>query len=408
MRYLTILAAAAGLAVTGCGGRAPTPEPGPPEEVSSEGLAEAVTAGLPPGAFDSVAVRPLSNTLSDEPLWAVHSCGMLNWDMDPRVDHFLAVWTRVDSEWVEMDRLAFDEEYYSPDFLEPDGVSQIGMTSDFVWMMVEGYVGAHGGTCDLVTFDGGKLESRFSSSFSTPGFAHVENLPADSLPDLVLDFSDPYVFCYASSVRKADVRVARWDALDLEMIVMELQRLPRTAPDELVAGVDRAVDLANAGLWKQAMEAIDLLYPADGSLSERDRWTLDWDYVLISQNAGRAESLAGGTYPLLENVFYGDYDAALDIMRQYGPADVFSGSSPLIVGTQAEDWEAELSDQLVRCAESAVAVEPGMASAWFIFGWGAWLADSTSTAAVEYLTEASTLAPGDPFIASCLEYLVAR
>jgi len=408
MRYLTILVTAAWLAVTACGERAPEPAQVTAEEVSADGLREAAMAGVPAGAFDSVAVLPLTNTLSGEHLWAVHSCGMLNWDMDPRVDHFLAVWTGTDSAWVELDRLVFDEEYYSPDFLEPNSVSQIDMTSDFVWMMIEGYVGAHGGTCDLVTFDGGRLESRFSASFSTPGFAHVENLPADSLPDLVLNFSDPYVFCYASSVRKADVRVVRWDELDLEMVVMELQRLPHTAPDELVAGVDRAVDLAEAGLWKQAMEVIGLLYPADGSLSERDRWTVDWDYVLISQNAAMAEALAGGTYPLLENVFYGDYEAATDIARQYAPADVFSGSSPLIVGTQAEGWEPELSRELIECSEAATEVEPGYADAWFMLGWGTWLADSTSAAVTEYVSRAAALAPDDTFMASCLEYLGSR
>jgi hypothetical protein len=399
---LTIITA---IALTGCGGESPEPEPVSTVEIPVEDLPGIVLDQIPAGAFDSVAVLQLVDSTSDVPLWLVHSSGMVNWDMDPQFGHFVVVYTWSGSQWSELDRMRLGDETGSPDYLSPDGVSQVDITDDFIWVSVEGGAGAHGGTYQLLTFDGDRLASRFASTFCTPGFAQLENLPADSLIDLVLNYSDPYVFFYASALRKPDIRVVRWDPMDLEMVEMELQRLPQTAPEELSQHVDRAVDLAGAGLWMQAGEVMELVYPASGELSERDRWIVDWDYVLISQNAGMAEALVDCGYPLLARVFYGDYDSALDLIRQFEPAEVFSGSSPLIVGTAAEGWESELSAQLVQSSGAAVEVEPGLASAWFIRGWGTWLADPADPAVVEYVTEASDLAPDDQYLTASLQYL---
>ncbi len=262
MRFIAILLLSAGaVMITGCEETVPMPVSA--REISTTGLAEAALAEVPAGAFDSVSVLPLDNTVSELPLWAVHSSGMLNWDMTPPVNHFLATYTWTDSSWVELDRMVLDDNFESPDYLFAEGVAQVSVSSDFIWISIEGGIGAHSGSYQLVTFDGERLVSRFAGSNSFPGFARLENLPVDSLPDLILDYSDPYVFFYASGVRKTDIRIMRWDELDLEMVAMQLHRLPHTAPEALTVQVDRAVDLALAGLWLQASAILDEVDPGE-------------------------------------------------------------------------------------------------------------------------------------------------
>jgi hypothetical protein len=404
MRFIaTLLFAAGAVTITGCGESAPRSVSA--VEISTDGLAEAALSGVPAGAFDSVSVLPLEDLVSDLPLWAVHSSGMLNWDLDPLVSHFLAVYTWADSSWIELDRMILDDDFESPDYIFSEGVAQVDLTEDFLWLSVEGGIGAHGGSFQLVTFDGERLVSRFSGGNSTPGFAHLENLPADSLPDLVLDYSDPYVFFYASGVRKTDIRIMRWDELDLEMVEMQLQRMPQTAPEDLVAQVDRAVDLAGAGLWMQASLVIDELYPAEADLTERDGWIVNWDYVIITQNLGAAEGSPEYGYPLLSYVFYGNYGSAMEIVSQYTADEIFSTETPLIVETVAEGWESELASELITSTEAALEVDPGLAGAWFLRGWGTWLADPESPLAAEYVMKASLLDPDDSLYESSLEIL---
>ena len=40
------------------------------------------------------------------------------------------------------------------------------------------------------------------------------------------------------------------------------------------------------------------------------------------------EQVGSGTYPLLSNTFYGDYTAAVDVMRAYNADEIWGAGSP--------------------------------------------------------------------------------
>jgi len=376
-----------------------------PEDISTEGLPAAAMAGLPEAAFDSLTILLLENTISEHPLWIVHSTGMLNWDLDPHVDHFLAVFTLSNSYWIELDRIVLDDTYESPDYMFDNGVSQVSLTDDFIWLSVEGGVGAHGGTYQLITFDLEKLISRFSAGSSRPAFTWIENLPADSIPDLLVDNSDPYVFFYASGVSKPDIRIYRWDSLDLQMIRMQLQDLPPQAGESLREDVARTVELAEAGLWLQASQLLEDITPVDGELGEQDRWILQWNAAIIAQNLSSAEGSVEVGYPLLSNLFYGNYQASIGIMNQYSPDQIFSDSSSLIEGSVAEGWTTELSAQLLDCTGKALAVEPELAGALFMRAWGTYLSEPDSPEILADVSSAALLEPDEQLFTSSEEFL---
>ena len=65
--------------------------------------------------------------------------------------------------------------------------------------------------------------------------------------------------------------------------------------------------------------------------------TVDWDYGLIKLYAGAlADATANSGYPLLSNVFYGDYTAAVDMMQPFTRRQSIPAQTPLVVGTTAE------------------------------------------------------------------------
>ncbi|MCD4847292.1 MAG: hypothetical protein K8R76_03785 [Candidatus Aegiribacteria sp.] len=372
-------------------------------DIPTDGLADTVLAGEPQEAFDSITVLPLDNTITGIPLWAVHSSGMVNWDTNPMTDHFLAIFTWEDSTWIELDRITMVDE--SIDYMFSDGVKQEFITDDFIWLAVEGGIGAHSGAYELLTFDGKYLDIRFSSSHCRPGFAWLENLPADSLTDLLLDYSDPYVFFYASGVIKPDIRIQRWDSRSTEMVAMNLRKLPPATEYSLREPVNRAVEFAEAGLWLQAFTAIGEVLPLPDTVSDPERWIIVWNETLISQNLETGEGSVEGGYPLLGYVFYGDYQASIDIMRQYAPEEIFCVESPLIQGTVAQGWETELSGYLISCTESALEVEPECAAAFYLHGWALYLSEQSISQIIDDVQKAVRFDPSEPLYALSLEYL---
>lgn len=372
-------------------------------DIPTDGLADTVLAGEPQGAFDSVTVLPLDNTITGIPLWAVHSSGMVNWDTNPMTDHFLAIFTWEDFSWIELDRITMVDE--SIDYMFNDGVRQEFITDNFIWLSVEGGIGAHSAAYELLTFDGEHLEIRFSSSHCRPGFAWLENLPVDSIPDLLLDYSDPYVFFYASGVIKPDIRIQRWDGSDMQMVAVNLRKLPPATEYSLREPVNRAVELAEAGLWLQAFTAIAEVLPLPDTASDPERWIIGWNEALISQNLETGESSADYGYPLLGYVFYGNYQASIDIMKQYAPEEIFCAESPLIQETVAQGWETELSGYLISCTESALEVEPECAAAYYLHGWALYLSGESVSSINDDMKRAILFDPSEPLYPLSLEYL---
>jgi hypothetical protein len=110
-------------------------------------------------------------------------------------------------------------------------------------------------------------------------------------------------------------------------------------------------------------------------------------------------------YPLLDNIFYGDYAAVLELMRPYPVAELFGPHSPLIVGTIAEQWQTELADWIQQSVERALEVEPDLATAFFLRAWATYLTQPDSRQVLDDLEQAATLAPDEPIFDQSLRYL---
>lgn len=381
-----------------------------PPAIPTDDLLAQVQAALPAGAFKGFQVLPLTAPAGSRPLWAVFSTGLRNFELEPLPNHFLAIYTHGDAGWQELGRVNLDEEVSDnmawPDYLDPAGVTQVSVEPTRVWLAVEGGAGAHGGTYHLLSFDGTTLRREISAAAASPGVGTAQDLNGDGLVDIVLNQSDAYVFCYACGVRKIMFQVYTWDASNQRIREVTLQPFLMGQPQPLRDWVNPAVDLANAGLWKDALSAITQAQELVSQYPEADVQTLTWDYALIKLHAeALAQALTDSPYPLLANVFYGDDAAAVELMRAYSPDQLFTPQTPLIVGTVAEQWVSEVSSRITEATTAALAVKPDLAAAYFLRGWAAYLADPTSPQARADVRRAAELAPGDTLFVSSAAYL---
>jgi hypothetical protein len=172
---------------------------------------------------------------------------------------------------------------------------------------------------------------------------------------------------------------------------------------------NEAVALAEAGLWNDAADVIEQAKQAAANVQPPfTNDTVDWDYGLIRLHAdAAARAVTDSSYPLLSNVFYGDYAAAVDLMRPYGAAQIFSAQTPLVVGTTAETWVPELTGAITQSATSALALKPDLAPAYFLRGWASYLADPVANRAQAKadVERASALAPADALYRDAAAFL---
>ena len=367
------------LQATVTAGLAPTPTPDP--------------SGYSGPSLEGISVISLTNTAGDRPLWAAFSYGMRSFD--PLQNHFVAIYSRDESGWLELDR----QELGDVDYLDPAAVEQVQLAPEYVWLQAPGAVGAHGGTFDLLQFDGQNLSVAVSGTSASGGGNRLQDLNGDGMPEVLLDATDYYVFCFACGARFIQYQVYRWDGSRLNPL--DLALLPETAPARLREQNNRAVALAQARLLQQARDQIEQAQALDGQDS-----TVAWNAALINLLwQEQQEQAQQGPYPLLESVFYGNYDHALQVMRAYSPEEIFSQPTPLIAGTVAEGWQESVSDWLLDLAGRAIKVEPELAPAYFLRGWGRFLADPNSPEVLADVQRAAELAPGDSLFSQSLEYL---
>lgn len=384
-------------------------------EAANDELAALVEATLPPGAFEGVQVLSLSVPTGSPPLWAAFTYGMRNFDVEPSPSHIVAIYTRQGSEWQQLDRLELDQgrepSANAPTpgvILKDGGVTQVQIDLSRVWLEVQAVIGANSGTYHVLSFDGSTLRIELAAVSVNPGFGSVRDINGDGTPDVVLDVSDIYVFCRACGVSKVMFEVHTWDAESQEMVQVDLRPLSQ-AGNPALEPTNRAVQLAQAGLWKDAMVEIAEAREAASLSAYRDEsQVVEWDYALIKLHAdAMVEQVAEDGYPLLANVFYGDYAAAVDMMRPYSAEQLFSLESPLIQGTPAQNLVDVLVGYLVGSATSAIAVEPGLAEAYFVRGWAEYLDDPSSPEARDDVSRAAELAPTEPLFSQARDLLGA-
>jgi tetratricopeptide (TPR) repeat protein len=363
-------------------------------------------AGFSAGGIVEVGVLPLAVSSGAQPLWAGFSVGMRSFT-DPPQNHFVAIYTRSDAGWQELTRLElagnFDPEAFepSPDYVFDGSLRQVNVEPSHIWLQLEGGVGAHGGTYHLLSFDGQTLKVEATNSTASPGGNRVEDLNGDGLLEVVLDATDAYVFCYACAVRLVNFTVLHWDGSQL--VERPLTLLPESAPADLRDLNNRAVELAQGGLWKDALATIEQAQALDA----QDE-TVVWNAALIHLTAEARrppyeyESIG---YPLLDRIFYGDYAAALDVMGDYRVEELFSQPSPLVVGTVAENFEDALVQYIQVSATQALQVQPDLAAAWFLRGWATHLSSPGSAEALADIERAAELDPNEPLFTQSVAHL---
>ncbi len=212
---------------------------------------------MPSGAFTGYKVIPLQVNPGQRPLWAVYSYGMRNWDLKPAVDHFVAIYTQAQGKWLELARKSFsanDPYVAAPDYVGENGVTQVQIEPSRTWLTVDGGVGAHGGVFDVLSFDGTTLRAEVAGNAASPGLGRIQDVNGDGTPDVVLDVSDHYVFCYACGVTKIMYQVYAWDKANGQMAEMHIESMLMGQSGHPARDLtNQAVSLTEAGLWKDAL-----------------------------------------------------------------------------------------------------------------------------------------------------------
>lgn len=351
-------------------------------------------SGYAPPGFEGVAVRPLTTT-NGVSLWLAHSYG-LRYFLDG-INHFVAFFTHDGRDWQQV--LKFD--LLDSDYISTDSVRQVLIEPTHIWIAVDSGAGAHSGCFNLYEVDpvARTVNEAVSNCSDHPGAGEVRDLNGDGQLDVLLDHTNSYVFCYACGVRLPAFSVLRWEGTQL--ISQTLTPLPESAPAELRQAVNRAVELANGGLWKDA-QALMVQSGAARSAEPLAQWNAA--LIGVYDRALRAQ-IDYQPYPLLDYIFHGDYAAALNVMRPYPPDQLFSLTGPLIKGTVAETWESTLAFWVAQATDGALKAQPDLAAAYFLRGWAAYLVDKRNPAALVDLEKAAQLAPNEPLFSESVAFL---
>ena len=384
------------------------------DERPHTGLLQLVEESLAaPEAFDGLRAVPLAVPAGDPSLWAVHSSGSRFGLLDAEEpSHFVAIYTREGAEWRELARLDLANEGSDTpeaDYMSGESVRQVMVEPSRLWLEVHGGAGAHSGTYQLLSFDGTALRIEVAGFNSFGDLGWVADLNDDGAAEVIVDQSDAYVFCFACGVRTVDLRVYRWDADQQRMLPVALQMIPVLRGNPAAASVNRAVRLAERGLWKDALSQISIAGDIAGEVAEPAiRQTLDWNHVVIKAHVdAHVRAATEGPFPLLANVFYGDYEAAVELMTGLTAGQIFDLETPLVAGTVAEGPLPALSDRIIESSTMAIEARSGLAAAYFLRGWANYLDDPDGRLALADVSRAADLSPDEALFAHAEAHLFA-
>ncbi|MFN8439486.1 MAG: hypothetical protein U0175_01865 [Caldilineaceae bacterium] len=359
-------------------------------------------------------------------VWVAHTVGIRSFD--PLQNHMIAIYQQDSGQWKQVTQYELVDtatatgennaastqqvdansaptatQSVSPDYLGAGSVFQVTIEPERLWLQVDGGAGAHSGVFGLFSFDGTALKQEASAFSSSPGAGVVQDVNGDGIGEVVLDNSDYYVFCYACGVRNPSYTILRWDGS--AMVAVEPQKLPATAPSDLTKLNDRMLQEAQAGLWKDALATLEQVKPLSKD-NEPQQWNNAW--VQINGDARREQAEMQGTaYPLLDQLFYGDFKSAVDAMRGYDAESIFTTQTPLIIGTVAEGNDQALSQTILTGVQGVIQLQPNDAAtapAYFLQAWAQSLLGNNADA-VTALKQATTLDPEDKLFKDSLTLL---
>ncbi|NJK81588.1 MAG: hypothetical protein HC914_17580 [Chloroflexaceae bacterium] len=319
----------------------PTPTPLPMGTLTNE-LTAYLQTQVPPVAAEpdaigtgitSVRAISIENTIDDRPLWLAYSLGKVNPVSDTY--HFVALYTyhpAAPQPWQELERESLETVEVLDDW---SGINQAWVVPERIWIEVKGGVGAHSGVYVLLSFDGTSLRREVTATHSSPaGAGRLHDINSDGTPEVLINQTDEYVYCYACGIREVSYSFMRWNGTTMEPVA--LAPLSATMPPDLANLNNEAIAHAEVGLWKDAHH---LAQQAAALNATTGNPTVRLNVGIITTIAeGRAAAMLPNT--LLPYVFYGDYAAATAYMAGHPVEALFlpPDQNPLIVGTPAEGW----------------------------------------------------------------------
>jgi hypothetical protein len=344
--------------------------------------------------ISSVEVIPLSSGDGNTEFWAAYSAGSRS--VNPIQNHFVAIFSYTNNIWTQISRINF----INPDFIEIGALEQAPVESNDIWMQYSSGVGSHASCYHILRFDGETLQDMVAECSSSPNAGELRDLDGDGNPEILINRSEDYVFCYECGVKIWSFGIWRWDNSNL--VEVELKRLQHNTPESIRELNNAAISLAEAELWMGAQE---MIHQALSSASENE--LVIWNAAQIDLFAdARLDAITDSPYPLLSQVFYGDYAAAVNQLREYLPKEIFNFKSPLLVGTIAEGNEKSLKNWVVSFSDKALKAKPELASAYFLRGWVKYIAGSDYSDVLSDITRASQLAPEDLLFTESVLYLL--
>ena len=355
--------------------------PAPPPNIATLTEQLAAEYGMAQDPTRNVAAQPI-DAESDPPLVVAFTYGLPP-DSFSKM-HKVSIHAAMPGGWSELSQV----ELACVNYLDEFSLELVMVELANIWLSVQGGAGAHGGCLELLRWDGQELSVVISSFNSIPDAGSVTDLNGDGQVDLLLNNSDPYIFCYACGLQLYKARFFRWEGQTL--VEAAPRSLAEDHPDDLRALNSNALELAETGLYADALAQIEqaqLLAPADK--------TVQWNAVWIRHHLDVSRQIAlASPFPLLSHVFAGDWELAFDALWTIG-MPTFSGDTPIPSSSAAFGFEQTVGELLVQYADNALTLQPERAAIHALGAWGRFLLDHDDPAVHSGFQRAAELAPTD-------------
>ena len=365
----------------------PTSTPSNVDSVDATAIAATMVAKMPATATPDAS--GLSSSLQGDTAVlglldryvAAITLGMMADLDDP---HPLTIYAKTDSDYTAVASYEFDEEYIST--LELVDVPATGKA----FFAVSGGMGAHSSFAKIFSFDGTTLKVELETGSDAGGGAlQLIDANKDGQVDVIGDNTDYYVFCYACGVRIQGETIYAFDGTTF--VEQKLQ----DSPD---ATLQKAIEFARAQRFADAATQLTQVTPPT-TLQDQ------WNVVIIERMIALRQPHREDPYPFLAAIFYGDYDAAVDLMRTYDADDLVNPAGPLFTNTAADGFVDAVVWNVVGFTTIALEQDSTLASAQFLRGWANTLLEPRNPAGIADL---QAVADQDPFYAAIRDTVVSR
>jgi hypothetical protein len=230
--------------------------------------------------------------------------------------------------------------------------------------------------------------------------AETYDLDGDGSGELVITF-----YPYAGGgnfITSLDITAFRWIPAAEQFGLIVVAPLSGGLEQELLEQLNTAVELAQDGLWKNARALVEGL-PAKHLQDQQAILTANlirlneqkrFERIQIARTDPRVN--AGPREIFFVSLDDGDYDGALDVLRAYETARLFSAEDGFL-----DSWHAT---RLVEYTSKALRARPELAAAHYVRAIGLALSGADPSEVTESLQRAVELAPAEPLFQQGLAY----